>query len=137
MKSQISNRKSQRGFTLLEVVVALAIVGLGVVTLLAIFSQGLRLGARSSANSEAFTYGRQLLDGVLVRRTLSDGREEAPFGDRNRWRLQIQTVREETQLSLSSAWELKEVTLQMRYREGLEERQLEMKTLRLVKKKNP
>ena len=137
MKSQISNLKSQRGFTLLEVVVALAIVGLGVVTLLAIFSQGLRLGARSAANSEALTYGRQLLDGVLVRRTLPDGREEAPFGERNRWRLQIQTVREETQLSLSSPWELKEVTLQMRYREGVKERQLEMKTLRLVKKKNP
>ncbi len=137
MKSQISNVKSQSGFTLLEVVVALAIVGLGVVTLLAIFSQGLRLGARSAASSEALTYGRQLLDEVLARRILTDGTEQASFGGQNRWRLQIQTLREETQLSLSSPWELKELTLEVRYREGVRERLLEMKTLRLVKKTNP
>ncbi len=121
---------------LLEVVVALAIVGLGVVTLLEIFSQGLRLGARSAANSEALAYSQQLLDGMLIRRNLPDGREEVPFGDRNRWQVQVQTVRDEGQLSLSSAWELKEITLKMRYPEGMGERQIEMKTLRLVQKKN-
>ena len=75
MKSQISNLTSQRGFTLLEVVVAMAIVGLGVVTLLEIFSLGLRLGTRSFARSEAMTYGRQAIDGVLIRQRirLSEG----------------------------------------------------------------
>ncbi len=50
------------GFTLLEVVVAMTIVGLGVVTLLEIFSLGLRLEARSSVRTAGISYGRQALD---------------------------------------------------------------------------
>ena len=57
------------GFTLLEVVVAMAIVGLGVVTLLEIFSSGLQLGARSRDRTEAVAYGRQVMDRFLARRT--------------------------------------------------------------------
>ena len=53
------SRKVNRrgGFTLLEIIVAMAIVGLGVVTLLQIFSLGLRLGARSSVETESMAYG--------------------------------------------------------------------------------
>jgi len=50
------------GFTLLEVVVGMAIVGLGVVILLEIFSSGLRLGSKSSERTEAVLYGRQVMD---------------------------------------------------------------------------
>jgi prepilin-type N-terminal cleavage/methylation domain-containing protein len=61
------------GFTLLEVVVAMAIVGLGVVTLLEIFSLGLRLGARSSFDTESMAYGRLVMDEVLARRDIDAG----------------------------------------------------------------
>src|SRR6185503_19626767 len=44
---------SSKAFTLLEVLVALTILGLGVVTLLQIFSLGLRLGARSATRTES------------------------------------------------------------------------------------
>lgn len=132
MKSQISNLTSQRGFTLLEVVVAMAIVGLGVVTLLEIFSLGLRLGTRSFARSEAMTYGRQAIDGVLIRQKIQEGGEEGSFGEGHRWRLQVQPLQGEDRLG-STRWELKEINLQMQYREGEREKQLELRTLRLVK----
>ncbi len=134
MKSQISNLTSQRGFTLLEVVVAMAIVGLGVVTLLEIFSLGLRLGTRSFARSEAMTYGRQAIDGVLIRQRIQEGGEEGSFGEGHRWRLQVQPFQGEDRLG-STGWELKEINLQMQYREGEREKQLELRTLRLVKTK--
>lgn len=133
MKSQISNLAFQKGFTLLEVVVAMAIVGLGVMTLLEIFSLGLRLGARSSERSEAISYGRQAIDGVLIRQRIQEGREEGSFGEGHRWRLQVQPFQGEDRLG-STGWELKEINLQMQYREGGREQQLELKTLRLVKK---
>ncbi len=47
MKLRNSKFEIRNGFTLLEVVVAMSIVALGVVTLFEIFSLGLRLGARS------------------------------------------------------------------------------------------
>ena len=126
------------GFTLLEVVVAMTIVGIGVVTLLEIFSVGLRLGSRSSAATEAMTYGRQAMDEILLRRKIEEGAQQGSLNERTRWKLGIAPVRESSDtLSLSSAWELKEITLDMRVTDAGRDRTVELRTYRLVRKKNP
>jgi prepilin-type N-terminal cleavage/methylation domain-containing protein len=119
--------KFRKGFTLLEVVVAMAIVGLGVVTLLEIFSSGLRLGSKSSERTEAVLYGRQVMDDALISREARRGREDGSFDNKYRWTLNVDPLREESVLDLSSNWELEEVTLEMG-------NLLQMKTLRLVSK---
>lgn len=126
------------GFTLLEVVVAMTIVGIGVVTLLEIFSTGLRLGSRSSATTEAMTYGRQAMDEILLRRKIEEGAQQGSLNERARWKLGIEPVREPSDtLSLSSAWELKEITLDLRVTDAGRDRPVELRTYRLVRKKNP
>ena len=126
------------GFTLLEVVVAMTIVGIGVVTLLEIFSMGLRLGSRSSAATEAMTYGRQAMDEILLRRKIEEGAQQGSLNEKTRWKLGIEPVREPSDtLSLSSAWELKEITLNMRVTDAGRDRPVELRTYRLVRKQNP
>jgi general secretion pathway protein I len=126
------------GFTLLEVVVAMTIVGIGVVTLLEIFSSGLRLGSRSSAATQAMAYGRQAMDEILLRRKIEEGAQQGVFNDQTRWRLGVEPVREPPEtLALSSAWELKEITLDMRVTEAGRDRPVELRTYRLVRKNNP
>ena len=125
------------GFTLLEVVVAMTIVGIGVVTLLEIFSMGLRLGSRSSAATEAMTYGRQAMDEILLRRKIEEGAQQGAVNEKIRWKLGIEPVREPSDsLSLSSAWELKEITLDLRVTDAGRDRPVELRTYRLVRKKN-
>ena len=125
------------GFTLLEVLVALTIVGLGVVTLLQIFSLGLRLGARSTTSTEAVTYGARVMDELLARKKLSEGSDSGMVGTAGRWKSQVQTVRDASpSLNLSSNWELKEVALEMTVAEGERERRVDFKTFRLTKKAN-
>jgi prepilin-type N-terminal cleavage/methylation domain-containing protein len=128
---------SGRGFTLLEVVVAMAIVGLGVVTLLEIFSSGLQLGARSRDRTEAVAYGRQLMDQFLARRTLKEGNEQGTIGEVSRWQLQVQPVRPAEGLTLGNDWELKEIALEIFIPGSSRERSVKFRTLRLVKKENP
>ena len=138
MTDTISRSGRCAGFTLLEVVVAMAIVGLGVVTLLEIFSLGLRLGAKSSVETEAMAYGRQVMDEVLTRRDLAQGANQGRFPDRGRWRLQLQRVQEpERTLELGSDWELQEVAVEVQLASAGREREVELKTLRLVRKSNP
>ena len=135
MKRSGSSRSRRSGFTLLEVVVAMAIVGLGVVTLLEIFSVGLRLGARSSVETESMAYGRQVMDEVLARVSIDQGAMQGTFQDRGSWQLRVQNVREaERTLSLGSPWELKEVTVAVRLTDAGRERAVELKTLKLVRK---
>jgi prepilin-type N-terminal cleavage/methylation domain-containing protein len=126
------------GFTLLEVVVAMTILGIGVVTLLEIFSSGLRLGSRSSAATEAMAYGRQAMDGILLRRKIEEGAQQGVLNDQTRWRLEVEPVREPSEtLTLSSAWELKEIILDMHVTEAGRDRPVELRTYRLVRKNNP
>jgi general secretion pathway protein I len=124
---------SGRGFTLLEVVVAMAIVGLGVVTLLEIFSSGLQLGARSRDRTEAVAYGRQVMDQFLARRTLAEGTEQGKIGE-SRWQLQVQPVTPVEGLALGNDWELKEIAVEISVPELGRESRVELRTLRLVKK---
>lgn len=131
-------RRSASGFTLLEVLVAMTILGLGVVTLLQIFSQGLRLGARSTTRTETLTSGARLMDELLARKKLTEGAQTGTVGAEGRWSAQVQAVRDNTlSLNLSSPWELKEVALEMTVTDGERERRIELKTLRLGKKGNP
>jgi len=123
------------GFTLLEVVVAMTIVGLGVVTLLEIFSMGLRLGTRSAIRTEVINSGRQVMDEFLVRRDLLEGAEEGTFDSGSRWHARVQTVRQGSEeLALSSNWELREVTVNVTALDAGRERRVELMTMRLVKK---
>ena len=136
MRIENSKSKIQNGFTLLEVVVAMAIVGLGVMTLFEALSAGLRLETRSSDQTKAITYSRQAIDGFLIRRGIRDGGEEGSAGGRHRWSVEVRPFQESSQLS-SVRWDLKEVRLRMRYREGEQEKEVVLKTLRLLKKNNP
>ena len=130
-------RNSRRGFTLLEVLIALTIVGLGVVTLLQIFSLGLRLGARSTASTAAVTYSARVMDELLARKKLVEGSDSGTVTAVGKWKSQIQAVRDSSpSLSLSNSWELREVALEMNVTDGGQDRRVELKTLRLTKKSN-
>ena len=138
MKYFSAQGQSAQGFTLLEVVVAMTIVGLGVVTLLEIFSLGLRLGSRSTLRTEVITDGRQVMDQFLSRAALPEGTERGTLSAQSRWQLQVQgTKNAATELSLSNNWELKEIALDITVSDAGRERRLELNTLRLVRKKNP
>jgi prepilin-type N-terminal cleavage/methylation domain-containing protein len=131
-------RLRSRGFTLVEVVVAMTIIGLGVVTLFEIFSLGLRLGTRSSVRTEAISYGRQIMDELMARRTWQDGREQGNPNANSRWTLQVETS---PQLSagppLSNDWQLKRAQLEVVVIDAGRERYLELNTMRLIKKEKP
>jgi prepilin-type N-terminal cleavage/methylation domain-containing protein len=131
---QNSKFKTETGFTLLEIVVAMAIVGLGVVTLLAVFSQGLRLETASSARTEAVAYSRQAFDTFLVQRSFDTRGDSGSFGRTHSWRIDVDPVRDNSQNALAG-WEVSEITLRMRYPEAERDKFLEMKTLRIVKRK--
>jgi len=114
----------------------MAIVGLGVVTLLEIFSSGLQLGARSRDRTEAVAYGRQVMDQFLARRTVAEGTEQGQIGESSRWQLQVQPVRSVEGLTLGKDWELKDIALEIFVPESGRERRVELRTRRLVKKED-
>src|SRR2546425_10527100 len=60
------------GFTLLEVMVALAVLAIGIVTALELFAGSLRLGTQASHHTPAAIYAQNVMDRLLDQSTLDD-----------------------------------------------------------------
>ena len=65
-------RRPSRGFTLIEIAVAMAILGVGVVTLQQIYQGALRLQDRASRQGRAVLVARATMDSLLAPRTIAD-----------------------------------------------------------------
>ena len=59
-------RRSRAGFTLLEIAVALAILGVGIVSCLQVFGASLRLVDRATRESAAVREARATMDSILA-----------------------------------------------------------------------
>jgi prepilin-type N-terminal cleavage/methylation domain-containing protein len=66
------------GFTLLEIAVALAVLGIGVVTCLQIFSGAIRLQDRASRQTRAVLHARTAMDALLFQTEIRDGERVLP-----------------------------------------------------------
>ena len=69
-------RAKAAGFTLLEIAVALAILGVGVVSCLQIFGASLRMQDRASRQSRAVMHARAVMDALLFQPEVHDHQEE-------------------------------------------------------------
>jgi len=72
----VRRRAAGDGFTLLEMAVALAVLGMGLVTCLQIFSRSLRLQDSASRESRAVLFARAAMDSLIYAPELVDHAEE-------------------------------------------------------------
>ena len=84
-------RRRPAGFTLLEVAIALAILGVGVVTVLELFSGALRMETTAGTRARAVIYARGLLDQTLTVSEVRPASDRGQFDNGYRWE---RTIRE-------------------------------------------
>lgn len=75
----------EKGFTLLEVIVALAILAAGIVGLVAMFSGSLRLAEGTREISEVSVLASQRMEEALLVPDPAPGEESGDFGEKYRW----------------------------------------------------
>lgn len=85
-------RGENQGFTLLEVLVAMAILGIGLVVIIELFSGGLRLGRTSEEYTKAVGYARMKLEEISMAKSLEEGIEEGEFDREYRWQVEVKKV---------------------------------------------
>ena len=81
-----------KGFTLLEVLVAIAILGVGLTIIIELFSGGLRLGRASEEYTKAVNYARMKMEEIAIKTTMKEGSEEGEFDDTFRWQVVVKKV---------------------------------------------
>jgi len=81
-----------KGFTLLEVLVAVAILGVGLTIIIELLSGGLRLGRVSVEHTKAVNYARMKMEEIAVKQTMKEGSEEGEFDDTFRWQVVVKKM---------------------------------------------
>lgn len=82
--------RRQRGYTLIEVIVAFAVLGLALTLLLGTLSNGTRQVRWAADSGRAALHARSLLDGLGIDTPVAPGSSSGEFeGGRYRWSMEI------------------------------------------------
>jgi general secretion pathway protein I len=85
-----TNSFSTAGFTLIEVVIALAILGIGLTVIIELFSGGLRLARTSEEYTKAMNFARMKLEEITSQQKIEEGSDEGECDDDTfRWKVNI------------------------------------------------
>jgi general secretion pathway protein I len=87
-------KKYNRGFSLLEVLVAFVILGLVLGVLMEIFSSGLRNVGRATESQRAVLLAQSKLASVGIETALREGESNGDFDGGFRWQLSIKPFKE-------------------------------------------
>jgi general secretion pathway protein I len=129
---------STTGFTLMEVVVALAILGIGLTVIIELFSGGLRLGRTSVEYTKAVNYGRTKLAEVALKDTMEEGSEEGEFDETYRWQVGVRKVDVlylEQTTDYKPPAELYQIQVNVIWKSGFKERSTRIETYKSVQLK--
>ena len=126
-----------KGFTLIEVMVAMAIVALAVTVIIELFSSGLRLAGMSQEYSRAVFYGRQLLEEICLKKDIAEGSDQGVFEGDFTWRYEIkphEVLIEEDETDTGFALTIYRITVTVLWLNGAKQKELSFETLKTVVK---
>jgi len=129
--------KAHKGFTLLEVLVALVVMGLSLVTIFELFQGGLQALFASGQHTEAFIHARQKMEEIALEENQVEGQRQGIFKDGFRWELQVSPypmpqIKKAEGGSQIPPLDVVELSARVFYRRMGRERSVELHTIQIV-----
>ena len=121
-----ARRGAEGGFTLLEVVVAMALFAAGIVAIYQLYSGALRLAAGSRDATASSIYARQRMEEALLAPDPVEGVERGTFGGRYRWEVATSIAQQEGETPYDEV----RVRVTVSWRDGEDERAVDLSAIR-------
>ncbi len=128
-----------KGLTLIEVMVAISVMGIGLIMIMQLFSGGLRAGGLSRDYTEAVIHARDRLEDLFIEReagtAIDPGGSAAGIVEKYRWRAEV-TPHGESAVSPGSAGgtglQLLRIKVKVSWPEAGRERTVELVSLKAI-----
>jgi Tfp pilus assembly protein PilV len=123
---------------LLEVAVALAIMGLGVVTCLQVFSGSLRVQDRASRQTRAVLFARAIMDALLAETEITNHSEERDTAEGYRALITVRDAGADDGVTFPEDWEssldltLRVVEVEVSWQDGAGVKRYGLRSLRMA-----
>jgi hypothetical protein len=120
--------------------VALAVLAVGIVTVLELFGGSMRLGAKASSRTQAVIYAQNVMDRLFAEDTLNDGEETGELPGGYYWRARVQEIHPDedrsrlqpNQQSPTDFLHLKELEVSVSWEENLGRQVFVLRSLRAI-----
>lgn len=129
-------RRTDKGFTLIEIMVAVAVMAIALTVIIELFSGALRLARKSEDYSRAVFYGRQLLEELYLKNAFPALEETGKFESGYRWRYVAEPVPMVSQEQAKDfPIELYKLKVWVLWDSGTKEKSLTFESLKTIAKK--
>ena len=135
---------AQHGFTLLEILLAISILGVALTVIMQQFSAGLRIGHTSRTYTTATAYAKQKLEEFQLVEEMEEGEEAGDFDDGYTWKVSVLPyevfmeeggTEEDEEAFEHLPLEMYRLESVVYWMEGEKEKSVSLVTLKTVKKK--
>jgi len=131
-------RLGARGFTLIEVLVAVIVLTVCLVVVMELFSGGLRSGRVSEGYVHAIYHAREKMEDILTDPELAPGSDSGEFADGSSWKVEITAIEEEKDRPFpGKAYGLFQIDLKVSWRDGSRQRHFSLSTIQIARRQSP
>jgi general secretion pathway protein I len=126
---------SNRGFTLIEILVAISVLSICMVVILQLFSGGLKSIRLSDAYTRGIFHAREKIEEILLGTEFAEEVSEGEFDDAYRWRSEIVREEQSEEEAKKLPFDAFHIRVDIFWNEGDKEKSFGVATMKLVEKK--
>ena len=130
-----SSQVSNKGFTLIEILVAISILSISLVLIFQLFSGGLKSSILSDQYTRGIFHAKERMEEILLSPEFTEEVSEGEFGDSYKWRSEIIRIEQEEEESSKLPFDTYNIKVDVMWYEGDKEKHFAISTIKVVEKK--